>query len=74
MMISGTQSRIARGLLGWSLATLAIRCRMGETTIRFEIGRHQPPPFKVLEIRRALEAAGVEFERNSENVRLKEQT
>jgi transcriptional regulator with XRE-family HTH domain len=73
MMISGAQSRTARSLLGWSLSTLAVRCRVGETTIRnFEIGRHQPTPFKILELKRALEAGGIEFDREGDEVRLGE--
>jgi transcriptional regulator with XRE-family HTH domain len=73
MMISGAQSRTARSLLGWSLYALAVRRRVGETTIRnFEIGRHRPAPFKILEIKRALEAAGIEFDREGDEVRLKE--
>jgi hypothetical protein len=73
MVISGALSRLARGLLGWSLSTLAVRRRVGETTIRnFEIGRHRPAPFKVLEIKRALEVGEIEFDRKGDEVRLKE--
>jgi transcriptional regulator with XRE-family HTH domain len=61
-------------LLGWSLMTLANKSPVSETTIRnFEKGKHRPTPFKVLAIRRTLEAAGIEFisERGAVGVRLR---
>jgi transcriptional regulator with XRE-family HTH domain len=56
------QSRAARGLLDWSQAELAVRSNLSESTIRdFEKGRRVPSINNLAAIRRALEAAGVEF-------------
>jgi transcriptional regulator with XRE-family HTH domain len=56
------QSRAARGLLDWSQAELAARSNLSESTIRdFEKGRRVPSIDNLAAIRRALEAAGVEF-------------
>jgi transcriptional regulator with XRE-family HTH domain len=56
------QSRAARGLLDWSQAELAARSNLSESTIRdFEKGRRVPSINNLAAIRRALEAAGVEF-------------
>ncbi|NPU09705.1 MULTISPECIES: multiprotein-bridging factor 1 family protein [Bradyrhizobium] len=56
------QSRAARGLLDWSQAELAARSNLSESTIRdFEKGRRLPAINNLAAIRRALEAAGVEF-------------
>ena len=56
------QSRAARGLLNWSQAELAARSNLSESTIRdFEKGRRVPSINNVAAVRRALEAAGVEF-------------
>jgi transcriptional regulator with XRE-family HTH domain len=56
------QSRAARGLLDWSQAELAARSNLSESTIRdFEKGRRVPSINNLAAIRRALEAAGVDF-------------
>jgi transcriptional regulator with XRE-family HTH domain len=56
------QSRAARGLLDWSQAELAARSNLSESTIRdFEKGRRIPSINNLAAVRRALEAAGVEF-------------
>jgi transcriptional regulator with XRE-family HTH domain len=56
------QSRAARGLLDWSQAELAARSNLSESTIRdFEKGRRVPSINNLAAIRRALQAAGVEF-------------
>jgi transcriptional regulator with XRE-family HTH domain len=56
------QSRAARGLLDWSQAELAARSNLSESTIRdFEKGRRVPSINNLAAVRRALEAAGVEF-------------
>jgi ribosome-binding protein aMBF1 (putative translation factor) len=73
MTITGEQVRAARELLGWPRKTLAGKCKPGETTIRnFENGARRPSPFNVLAIRRALEAAGIEFDQDGHGVRLRE--
>jgi transcriptional regulator with XRE-family HTH domain len=72
MMISPHQAKEARRLLGWSFKTFESRCKIGATTIRnFEMGEPRPTPFKVVAIRRAFEAAGVEFDDKGHGVRLK---
>ena len=66
------QSRAARGLLDWSQAELAARSNLSESTVReFEKGRRVPSINNLAAIRRALEAAGVEFiDGNQPGVRL----
>jgi transcriptional regulator with XRE-family HTH domain len=66
------QSRAARGLLDWSQTELASRSNLSESTIRdFEKGRRIPSINNLAAIRRALEAAGVEFiDGNQPGVRL----
>ena len=66
------QSRAARGLLDWSQAELAARSNLSESTIRdFEKGRRIPSIHNLAAVRRALEAAGVEFiDGNHPGVRL----
>ena len=67
------QSRAARGLLDWSQAELAARSNLSESTVRdFEKGRRVPSINNLAAIRRALEAAGVEFiEGDQPGLRLK---
>jgi transcriptional regulator with XRE-family HTH domain len=49
-------------LLDWSQAELAARSNLSESTIRdFEKGRRIPSINNLAAVRRALEAAGVEF-------------
>jgi transcriptional regulator with XRE-family HTH domain len=73
MMISADQPRGARKLLGWPIRTLASKSQIGATSIRnFENGKTNPAPFRVLAIRRALEAAGVEFDGKGHGVRMRE--
>ena len=66
------QSRAARGLLDWSQAELAAQSNLSESTVRdFEKGRRVPSINNLAAIRRALEAAGVEFiDGNQPGVRL----
>ena len=62
--LSSAQIRAARALLRWSAADLARECALGANTIRrAEVaeGRTSLTAANVLAIRRALEAAGVEF-------------
>jgi transcriptional regulator with XRE-family HTH domain len=61
-MISPPQSRAARGLLEWSQEELASQANLGLSTIRdFEKGRRVPTVNNLDGIKRAFEAAGVEF-------------
>ena len=61
-MVTPEQCRAARGLLGWSQQALARHARVGIVTIhQLETGLSQPRRATLDVIRRALEAAGVEF-------------
>jgi len=56
------QCRAARALLKWPQVRLASKAGMGESIIRdFESGNRVPNPSKMIAIRRALEAAGILF-------------
>lgn len=61
-MITSAQCRAARGLIDWSQQQLADAAKVGVVTVRqFEGGGSQPRNATLDVIRRALEAAGVEF-------------
>src|SRR5215831_17007890 len=61
-MITSSQCRAARGLLDWTQQELADRARVGIVTVRqFEGGLNEPRRATLEVIKRALEAAGVEF-------------
>ncbi|WP_371682013.1 multiprotein-bridging factor 1 family protein [Microvirga sp. 17 mud 1-3] len=61
LMITAVQSRMARAALGWGVRDLAREANVGVSTVtRFEAGA-EPIPATLDAIRRALEAAGVEF-------------
>jgi transcriptional regulator with XRE-family HTH domain len=61
-MITGEQVKAARKLLGWSQMTLALEANVEQSTIaKFERGESRAGERTVSAIRRALEAAGVEF-------------
>jgi transcriptional regulator with XRE-family HTH domain len=61
-MISSAQCRAARGLVDWSQLELAEQAGVGVVTIRqLEAGTHEPRRATMEVVRRALEAAGVEF-------------
>ena len=61
-MISPGQCRAARGLLGWSQQELAKIARVGVVTVhQLENGLSQPRRATLEVIRRAFEAAGIEF-------------
>jgi DNA-binding XRE family transcriptional regulator len=73
MTITAGQSRAARELLGWTRRILARKSGLSESTIRnLEGGRRSPSPLTVLALRRALEAAHVEFIESGAGVRLPE--
>jgi ribosome-binding protein aMBF1 (putative translation factor) len=56
------QCRAARGLLDWSQAQLAEKAAVGVVTVRlFEAGAHTPRRATVEVIKRAFDAAGVQF-------------
>jgi transcriptional regulator with XRE-family HTH domain len=56
------QCRAARGLLDWSQQDLADKAMIGIVTVRqVEAGAHEPRRATLEVIRRAFEAAGVEF-------------
>ena len=61
-MITPSQCRAARALLDWSQQQLSNAAHIGVVTVRqFEGGAAQPRPATMDVVRRALEAAGVEF-------------
>jgi transcriptional regulator with XRE-family HTH domain len=64
MSLTGAQIRAARGLVRWSAEELARRAKLGRITVtRAESASGKPNLTKanIEAIRRALEAAGVEF-------------
>ncbi len=61
-MITSEQSRAARGLLNWSQGELAKKAGVGIVTVRqLEAAAHEPRRATLDVIRRAFEAAGIEF-------------
>ena len=61
-MLTPAQCRAARGLVDWSQLELAEHAGVGIVTIRqLEAGSHAPRRATLDVVRRALEAAGVEF-------------
>jgi transcriptional regulator with XRE-family HTH domain len=65
MEIKPSQCRAARGLLNWTVKTLAENARLGEATItRFETGKAAPNRATLTVIRLAFEKAGIEFLNN----------
>jgi predicted transcriptional regulator len=61
-MITPEQCRAARALLDWSQQELADKAAVGIVTVRqLEAAVHEPRRSTLNVIRRALEAAGVEF-------------
>ncbi|THD68438.1 MAG: helix-turn-helix domain-containing protein [Bradyrhizobium sp.] len=62
MKINMAQVRAARALLDWTQADLAAAAKIALPTVkRYETGLRTPIPAIMAAIRRALEAAGVEF-------------
>ena len=61
-MLTAAQCRAARGLIDWSQSDLAQHAGVGIVTIRqLEADVHAPRRATLDVVRRALEAAGVEF-------------
>jgi transcriptional regulator with XRE-family HTH domain len=61
-MITPAQCRAARGLIGWNQQDLAKEARVGVVTVhQLETGVSQPRRATLDVIKRAFEAAGVEF-------------
>ncbi|RWE12436.1 MAG: XRE family transcriptional regulator [Mesorhizobium sp.] len=62
MSVSPAQCRAGRALIGWSQDQLAAASKVAKATIaNFEAGRRAPYERTLEDMRRALEAAGVEF-------------
>jgi predicted transcriptional regulator len=61
-MITPAQCRAARGLIGWSQQALAKNAGIGTVAVhQLEAGTTQPRRATLEVVRRAFEAAGVEF-------------
>ena len=61
-VITPAQCRAARGLLDWSQDELSKECGVSRKTLtEFERGNPRTLPRTIDEVRRVLEAAGVEF-------------
>ncbi len=73
MDMTSAQCKMARAALSWGTKDLARHARVGVNTVnRFETGQSTPIPSTVAAMRRAFEAAGVEFLPGG-GVRLREQ-
>lgn len=60
--LNPAQCRAARALVGWSRADLAGHSGVAATTLaHFEVGKRVPYIRTLIDVRRALEAAGVIF-------------
>ncbi len=60
--LTAAQLRAGRALLDWPQQRLAEAAEVGISTVRdFEAGRRNPYPASMSAMRRAMEAAGVEF-------------
>jgi transcriptional regulator with XRE-family HTH domain len=71
-MITGDQVKAARKLLGWSQLALALEASVTQGTIaNFETGKSRLSVLSVSTIKRALEAAGVEFPEGEPGVKLR---
>jgi transcriptional regulator with XRE-family HTH domain len=61
-ILGPTQCRAARALLGWSQAELAERAGVAKQTLAdFERGARSPYPRTLADIKKVLEAEGIEF-------------
>jgi transcriptional regulator with XRE-family HTH domain len=60
--VNGTEIKVTRTLLGWTKKDLAERARIDRRTVsNIEAGKHAPNPSTLQSIRRAFEAAGIDF-------------
>lgn len=67
ILMSGSQSRAARALLGWSQADLAAKVGLGEDAVSaFEAGTGDPASGQVEALRSALMNAGIIFSNGAE--------
>jgi DNA-binding transcriptional regulator YiaG len=75
-MLTSAQSRGARGILEWTQERLAAEAGVSLSTVKdFESGRRRPIGNNLSAMKRALEAAGVEFTNgNQPGVRLSKAT
>jgi len=61
-MITGSQIRAARALLGWSQQDLADKAVLSETAVlKLETERADTRTSTIVKVRKALEDAGIEF-------------
>jgi len=61
-MITGSQIRAARALLGWSQQDLADKSLLSETAIlKLETQRADSRTSTLMKVRKSLEVAGIEF-------------
>ena len=68
-MITPSQCRAARALIGWSQLQLADAARVGVVTVRqFEAGASEPRNATLDVMTRALEGAGVIFQAEGQSV------
>jgi len=69
LCITSDQCRAGRAILGWSQDQLASASRVAKATIaNFEAGKRSPYDRTLLDMREAMEAAGVIFQANGEMV------
>src|SRR5262245_3423925 len=62
VLITGSQIRAARALLGWSQQDLADKAILSETAVlKLETERADTRTSTIVKVRKALEAAGIEF-------------
>jgi hypothetical protein len=72
MTITGEQCKAARKLLGWTMSDLTRAAKLSEIDVaRFEAAMPRIPFIGAELIRRALEAAGIEFD-DTGGVRMRE--
>jgi transcriptional regulator with XRE-family HTH domain len=69
-MITNSQIRAARALLGWSQRELADRSLLSETAIlKLETAKADSRSSTIIKVRNTLEAAGIEFINHSDETK-----